>query len=156
MKTKLFIIAALLITSTFVNAQDFKIIPKAKLEYDISKSPYRMTPYNGTSLISSGIVLGRMMTGIGLDFVYKNFSISFDNETFMADNIKEMAFHPTQANFIFNFKYTFKGNYKIYIEHACFHPLTSVNGIGYEFENSGVNMAGYMGGYTNIGISFNY
>lgn len=145
----------LLLSVISLNAQDFKIIPKAKIEYDISKDIGLQIPYNGSDIYGGHILVGRQMTGIGIDFVYKNLSLSFDNETYMIDDWQNLVFSPTQTDFFVKFQYQYKP-VKLYIEHACFHPAISLDGIGKSYKDTKQIVTGYKGGYTRLGISYNY
>jgi hypothetical protein len=155
-KLLLVITVLLLVSTVYIKAQDFRIVPKAKIEYDVSKNNRLIVPYNGITDDMPSVVLGNQLTGIGLDFVYIEFNLSFDNETYMVDNYEKFVFTPTQINFFFKFQYAYKQNYKVYVEHACFHPIISACGIGKQYLNTDEILTGYKGGYTKIGISYNY
>lgn len=153
------LLVILMLVPFAATAQDFKVIPKAAVEYNVGGDPRLMTLGGTIKLDENGVaednsvVIGYLMTKIGIEFRWRNLGLSFDNITYMLDNFRRMSFAPTQSNYSVGLHYQFFNKYRVYVRHECYHPVT----LTYPDQVlGGVHIMGYSGGATVIGISYNY
>lgn len=135
--------------------QDFKILPKAALEYVTSPGGRNISPMSFKNDTIPDAFLGRWTTKLGVDFLWRDkLKLSFDTEIYMGSDfagIKRWSFVPVQGNYSIRFHYQPLSRLpaRVYVEHVCFHPFR----VSDRFEQ---RFRGYWGGHTVIGVSYNY
>jgi hypothetical protein len=134
-----------------VAQERFSVLPKVKAEYYTGPQDAAMMIFMDSKGACVGqINPGNILTSVGVSLRYIGFNLDFDGEVYMKSIPGRLRFGPNQGNYYVNLGYTLKGKYKLYVETACFHPVSA----SWRGVDTGIYQ--YRGGYTKVGISFNY
>ena len=127
------ILIILLFVSTSAAAQ---VKPKAEIAY--MPSGYNLQSFYHDHRF------GDFRSRIGIDFVWKGITLSFDNHVYMERAGPKFA--PTRTDYIVQASCRLTDKIKIKAEHMCIHPV-----INNRFPTQDIT-----GGYTSFGISYGY
>ena len=137
---KLIILAALLMTSLSVSAQQ-QLKPKVAISYS-TVDHFRLEDTHGNQITYN---MPTITVRAGLEYRYKFVSVFYDNQ-FWCNPLEHGSFSPEEVHFSIGASVTILKNIKISVEHTCWHSINS----------SGVKHTAMYGGNETVTLSYGY
>ena len=137
---KLIILAALLMTSLSVSAQQ-QLKPKVAISYS-TVDHFRLEDTHGNQITYN---MPTITVRAGLEYRYKFVSVFYDNK-FWCKPFRHGSFSPEEVHFSIGASVNITKDIKVSVEHICWHSINS----------SGEKHVGLYGGNESVTISYGY